>query len=324
MRVSTQAIHEILWAYTDYKTPALAYINDRSERCLTFHSDEKPMMADSSKSIPTLPKETARAANASFGRSNFHILIGEHLETILEDIDFKVSSSIGRFSSIEVATLALITFFQFLERLTDIQAADAIRTRTDWKFALHLSLIPAIFHESALCEFRQRILIDFDGQLEFQRLTARLSTFIPSFRNSFPDLKSLDVVAFVCSVNRLSRAQLAMHQALGMLAFKFPEWLRKATLPHWYGRYTQATPRLDVAMLLGQQRFLMEEIGADIHHLLDEVHHSGSPDISELPEIKVLDQIWTQQFQALNLNHWPEKLTADHCKVCPYKAGRRN
>jgi transposase len=282
------------------------------------------MMADSSNPIPSLPKETARAANAIFGRSNFHILLGENLETILEDINFEMPSRIGGCSNVEVAILALITFFQFLEGLTDIQAADAIRTRTDWKFALHLSLIPAIFHESALCEFRQSTLIDFPSQLEFQRLIDRLFRFIPSIRNSFPDLKSLDVVAFVCSVNRLSRAQQAMHQALEMLAFKFPEWLRKATLPHWYGRYNHATPRLDVALLLGQQRFLTEEISADVHHLLYEVHQSGSSEISELPEIKALDQIWTQQFQAQNLTHWPEKLTADHCNVCPYRAGRRS
>jgi hypothetical protein len=114
-----------------------------------------------------------------------------------------------------------------------------------------------------------------------------------------------------------------MHQALEVLAFQFPEWLRKATLPHWYGRYNRATPRLEVAMLLGQQRFLMEEIGADIHHLLHEAHRSGSPELNELHEIKVLDQLWTQQFQTPYLNHWPEKLTLDHCHRCPYKAGGR-
>jgi transposase len=283
------------------------------------------MMVDPSKSIPSVPKETARAANAIFGRSNFHILVGEHLETILEDLQIEGPSGKGGISKIEAAALALITFFQFAEGLTDIQAADAIRTRTDWKFALHLSLIPAIFHESALCEFRQGILIDFGRQLEFQRLIDRLVKLIPPIRNNAQDLKSLNVIAFVCSVNRLNRAQQAMHQALEVLAFQFPEWLRKATLPHWYGRYNRATPRLEVAMLLGQQRFLMEEIGTDIHYLLSEVHQSGSRELNELHEIKVLDQLWIQQFQTPYLTHWPEKLTLDHCNVCPYKArGRRS
>jgi transposase len=283
------------------------------------------MMADSSKSIPSVPKETARAANAIFGRSNFHILVGEHLETILDDIQLEGPSGKGGISKTEGAKLALITFFQFVEGLTDMQAADAIRTRTDWKFALHLSLIPAIFHESALCEFRQRILMDFGSQLEFQRLMDRLVKLIPSIRNTAQDLKSLNVVALVCWLNRLNRAQQAMHQALEVLAFQFPEWLRKATLPHWYGRYNRATPRLEVALLVGQQQFLMEEIGADIQHLLNEVHHSGSPELNELHEIKVLDQIWIQQLQTPSLNQWSETLTLDHCHFCPYKtAGRRN
>jgi hypothetical protein len=32
--------------------------------------------------------------------------------------------------------LALVTVFQFMENLTDRQAADAVRSRLDWKYAL--------------------------------------------------------------------------------------------------------------------------------------------------------------------------------------------
>lgn len=281
---------------------------------LSLQSDEsKTMMADSSKPIPSVPKETARAANAIFGRSNFHILVGEHLETILEDTQFELSSERGGISKVDVATLALITFFQFLEGLTDIQAVDAVRTRTDWKFALHMSLIPTIFHESALCQFRQRILTDFGSQLEFQRLIDRLAKFNPSIRSNFQDLKSLDIVALVCSINRLNRAQQAMHQALEVLAVRFPEWLRKAALPHWYGRYNRATPRLEVTLLLGQQRFLMEEIETDIHHLLEKLHQSGLQELGELPEVKVLHQIGSQE----SLAHQPlEGVGNQLCSSC--------
>jgi hypothetical protein len=102
----------------------------------------------------------------------------------------------------------------------------------------------------------------------------------------------------VCLVNCLSRAQQAMNQALAVLAARFPEWLRRTALPHWYGRYNQATPRLEVALLLGQQRFFIEEIGADIHHLLEEIHRSGPPEMGELHEVGKFDQIWFQQFLA--------------------------
>jgi transposase len=284
----------------------------------------KAMMTDPSNPIPCIPKETARAANAIFGRGNFHILIGEHLGNILEDIQLEVFSTRGN-SKLEGAILALITFFQFVEGLTDIQAADAVQTRTDWKFALHLSLIPVMFHEETLCQFRQKILIDPVSQHEFQKLADQLAKFIPAIKNNIQNLSSEAVVASVCSINRLNQVQQAVQQALEVLAFRFPEWLRKVALPHWYGRYNHGTPRLEVAMLLGQQRFLIEEMGGDIQHLLNEVQRSDTSEVRELHEIKALNQIWEQQFQARKLNHWPEKLSLDDCRACPHKlAGRRN
>jgi transposase len=36
--------------------------------------------------------------------------------------------------------LALVTIFQFMEHLTDRQAADAVRSRLDWQYALSLEL----------------------------------------------------------------------------------------------------------------------------------------------------------------------------------------
>jgi transposase len=105
------------------------------------------MMSDCPNPIPSIPKETARAANAIFGRNNFYIVIGEHLDALLEDIQLPGLSENECVSKREGAIGALITFFQFIEGLTDVQAVDAVRTRIDWKFALHLSLIPARFHE---------------------------------------------------------------------------------------------------------------------------------------------------------------------------------
>jgi transposase len=285
------------------------------------------MTSDDSKSVPSVPKETARAANAIFGRSNSYIVIGEHLDGLLEDIQLQDPSERGSACELEAATWALITFFQYSEGLTDAQAVDAIRTRIDWKFALHLSLIPARFHEYAFCEFRQRILTDSLSQHEFQRLMDRLTAFLPALRNNSQDLKSIEIATSVCSVNRLNHAQQAMNQVLEVLAARFPDWLRKVALPHWYGRYSHATPRLEVAMLLGQQRFLMEEIGADIHHLLGKIDQSGLRELGELHEVQALGQVWSQQFKELNLtsSHWPEKLNLKDCNTCAYRgAGRRH
>ena len=284
------------------------------------------MMSAYSKTISHIPKETVRAASAVFGRSNFYILVGDHLEGILEELGRQQSLEEETISKVEDVMLALITFFQFVEGLTDIQAIDAVRTRTDWKFALHLSLMPAMLHENALCRFRQGLFTDLVSQRDFQRLINRLVVFAPTLNNNFQDLKGLGIVSAVCSLNRLHRAQQAMYQALEVLAARFPQWLRKTAQPHWYGRYNPAVPRLGVAILLGQQRFLMEEIGSDIQHLLEKAHQSGSREISELYEVRVLDQVWSQQFQSLGQagTERLEILSSKDCDVCSHNgAGRR-
>lgn len=54
--------------------------------------------------------------------------------------------------------LALVTLMQYAEGLTDRQAADAVRTRIDWKYVLSLELTDTGFDFSILSEFRSRLL----------------------------------------------------------------------------------------------------------------------------------------------------------------------
>jgi transposase len=54
--------------------------------------------------------------------------------------------------------LALVTVMQFAETLTDRQAADAVRGRIDWKYALSLELTDEGFDASVLSEFRSRLV----------------------------------------------------------------------------------------------------------------------------------------------------------------------
>jgi transposase len=56
--------------------------------------------------------------------------------------------------------LALVTVFQFMEHLTDRQAADAVRSRLDWKYALSLDLTDPGFDHTVLSEFRSRLVAD--------------------------------------------------------------------------------------------------------------------------------------------------------------------
>jgi len=54
--------------------------------------------------------------------------------------------------------LALVTLLQFAEDLSDRRAADAARSRIDWKHLLGLELADPGFDASVLSEFRSRLV----------------------------------------------------------------------------------------------------------------------------------------------------------------------
>ncbi|MBI5951156.1 MAG: transposase [Chloroflexi bacterium] len=272
-------------------------------------------MTNHINAIPPIPRETERSARAIFGRKNFYILVGENLESILEAIQPELLLGAG-------IILPQITFFQFLEGLTDVQAVEAVRTRLDWKFALHLPVYPPTLPESALCLFRQQTLQDQQFQREFQRLIDNFVTFNPPLNDTFVGFMNLELVSHICTTNRAYWIQATMSQMLEVLAVRFPDWLRKVTLPHWYGRYNFLMSAFEMGKWPDQHELSMEEIAADIDHLLDEIHRSSPPGISELKEVKALESVWNQQIK-MQLTDKCEILKSKDCDSCVYRTGSK-
>ena len=54
--------------------------------------------------------------------------------------------------------LALVTVLRMAENLTDRQAAEAVREKISWKYALGMSLTDPGFDASVLSEFRARLI----------------------------------------------------------------------------------------------------------------------------------------------------------------------
>ncbi|WP_445527979.1 transposase [Streptomyces cyslabdanicus] len=64
------------------------------------------------------------------------MLIRDRLDVLFEDEEFAgLYPSDGR-PGLSPGQLALVSLLQFAENLSDRAAADAVRTRTDWKYAL--------------------------------------------------------------------------------------------------------------------------------------------------------------------------------------------
>src|SRR5512136_831626 len=103
--------------------------------------------------FPPLPRDTARAAEAAFGKGNIYLAIGDQVERLLAGVDLADLATPADKPVTTRILFALVTAFQYAENLPDRRAAEAIRTRTDWKYALHLPLDGPGFDGSALCEF---------------------------------------------------------------------------------------------------------------------------------------------------------------------------
>jgi len=66
--------------------------------------------------------------------------------------------------------LALVVVLEYVEGLTDRQAAEAVRNRIDWKYALSLDLTDVGFDASILSEFRKRLSEHHQAGLLLEKL----------------------------------------------------------------------------------------------------------------------------------------------------------
>src|SRR5262249_49750286 len=108
--------------------------------------------------ITPVPEETARVAHAAFPSGNTYMQMRDILGVIYRDEQFAdLFAGRGR-PVVPPWRLALVTVMQFAEGLADRQAADAVRARIDWKYALGLDLTDAGFDYSVLSEFRARLV----------------------------------------------------------------------------------------------------------------------------------------------------------------------
>ena len=82
-----------------------------------------------------VPEETARVARAAFPHGNVSMRMYDTLGTIFRDHDFAALFSATGQPALSPVRVALATILQFAEGLSDRQAADAVRSRIDWKCA---------------------------------------------------------------------------------------------------------------------------------------------------------------------------------------------
>lgn len=247
-----------------------------------------------------IPLQTTEVARAAFPSGNVYMTLREELGTIFRDAQFQRLYPQRGQPAEAPWRLALITLLQFREELTDRQAAEAVRSRIDWKYLLGLELNDPGFHYSVLSEFRMRLI---EGGAEHELFDTILEICKAHGILKARGKQRTDSTHIVGAVRRMNRIELvgeALFHALDLLAQIDPTWLKAQIQPEWYERYQQRMTTFRLPKSEKEQLELVMQIGQDGQYLLTQVYAESTPDyVRKLPVLETLRRIWVQ-------NYYPE------------------
>ncbi|HME90503.1 MAG TPA: transposase, partial [Myxococcaceae bacterium] len=184
-----------------------------------------------------IPEETRRVAQAAFPKGTLCLRIADELGDLYRDDQFAELFPTRGQPAASPARLAWVSVFQYIEGLSDRQAAEAVRGRIDWKYALALELTDPGFTHTVLSEFRSR-LVNSQAQRQIRdTLLDQLKELGLIHERGRQRTDSTHVLAAVRVLNRLERVGETLRAALNDLAVMAPEWLQALVPPEWYPRY---------------------------------------------------------------------------------------
>src|SRR4028118_1526174 len=244
-----------------------------------------------------IPEETARIALCAFPKGNVYMQIRDQFGMLYQNHQFAHLFSVEGQPALAPARLALVTVMQYIEGVGDRQAADNVRDRISWKYALGLALDDPGFDFSVLCEFRARLLTDDAELLLFDTLLTlfRDADLLKARGKQRSD--STHVLAAIRNLHRLENVGETMRHALNRLALVAPAWLRQHANPAWVERYGRRVEQYRLPKEDAQRQALATTIGEDGYELLDAAFAPTAPPVVQSePAIDILRRVWLQQF----------------------------
>ena len=183
---------------------------------------------------------------------------------------------------------------QFLLGLSDRDAAEAVRCRIDFKYALGLDLDDPGFHHSVLGDFRNRLLEDGRADRLLDLALARLKEAGLVRERTTQRTDSTHVLAAVRDLTRLELVTEAVRAALEEVARTAGQALGGLAGDEWGRRYGRPV-RLGKNPARPKTR--MSDAGSDARRLLEHLA-ARYPDLLRGPRVQVLRQVLVQNY------HW--------------------
>jgi transposase len=250
------------------------------------------------KELPEVPADTVRVASKAFRKGHRWMKLRAELPDLYDNEAFADLYPTNGQPAYAPWRLALVSVLQFAEQLSDQQAADAVRSRLDWKYLLALPLDDEGFDASILSEFRTRLLQHDGGKRLLERLLTRCVERGWLKAGGTQRTDATHVLSVAHSLSRLELVLYTLSHALETLAQIAPEWVVAQCPAAWSERYgvrlsEWRLPSKDEARIA-----LAQQAGRDGEALLTALWATPQPYewLQKLPAIEALRRIWLQQF----------------------------
>jgi transposase len=241
---------------------------------------------------------TAAAVRAAFPKGHLYVDLRAEFGPLYTDQLFAdLYPPEGRPVAVAPWRLALVVVMQYMEGLTDRQAADAVRRCMDGQYALSLDLHDPGFDFTLWHDLRQRLLAHEASQrfLDTFLATCKARGWIKARGTQRTD--STHVLAAIRTLQRVECVLEALHYALNQLSAADPAWVQQHVPLDWSARYGLRADQMRLPTEASKREALAHQVGLDGSQLLDAVGAATSaPYLRTLPAVEALRQIWGQQY----------------------------
>ncbi len=226
------------------------------------------------------------------------VTVRDRLGEWLRDEEFAAAFGVRGRPGWPPSRLALVTVLQRAGNLTDRMAAEAVRTRLDWKYLLGLTLEDPGFDHSVLPEFRAKVAGAGLEQVPLDALLERLASDRLVNAGGKQRTDSTHVIAAVAELNQVELARESVRAAAGALTAAHPGWVEGALhVSDWARKYGAPIPGWNLPPSKKKQDELAVACAKDGYALLRAVYGKASPAwLAELPAVETLRQVLARNF----------------------------
>ena len=238
------------------------------------------------RDLTSVPADTAALAEQLLPATNPYRVLGDHLADLFADIEFApLYTSRGR-AAISPSLLALVTLFQFLENVPDREAAEMVRVRVDWKYALHLPLADPGFDYTCLCYFRRRLLEhQQEGQL-FEAVLQKVQAWGFLKKRGKQRTDALAVLGAVRQLSTLETVSETLRLALRALEAAAPVWVAARLPEDILEPYARSQP--EYRLSAAEREAAVQDVGRWGFWLLDQLAARAPADLRQLEAVQTL------------------------------------